>query len=598
MYFLQDFGTKERVAPENLVFTGEQGPWEVVMDLDEIRKKINFDYFRKAPPYASKYLPFMPIKDYANFVSLQEGATPLIQSKSLGKKLGVDLWFKLEPQNPTGSFKDRGSAVDLSVARELGAKAIAVASTGNMAASCSCYAASAQIPCFVFVPEGTPPSKLSQVIAFGGYIVQVKGSYNDAALLAQRVAEELGFYLAGDYAYRVEGAKTAAFEIIDQLFFQPPDAVICPMGCGTNMAAYWKGFSEYQALGFIDRLPRLIGVQANGASSIVQSFQRGSRKIEALKSIDTIASGIAVTNPLDGAKALAAIYDSSGYAIAVSDKEMLEAQYALSKEEGHFVEVSSAASIAALIKFARDGTLRAKKVVCILTGDGLKDPQAILRVAIKPPTITPQVKEFLALYEHKFFDGKSVAFFDRAEVVFGKEPTLEELRAKARHYFNADYSETHLQSMLVIVSKFLKKGKPITFSDFQDIVQSALEMVKKKTVGVFVVEDFEIRTGKDQKPQARVKVRMNGSYNEASATGVGPVDAVINALRTACGEKINFALVGYRVDIRSEGTDAVTNVELKLSKEGIISVGTGASPDIIQASIEAFEEAYNGYYAG
>ncbi len=596
MYLIRDFASKKKVSPSNFVFTGNEGPWEVIMDLDEIRTKINTDYFRKAPPFASKYLPFMPIKDYGNFVSLQEGATPLIQSKSLGKRLAMDLWFKLEPQNPTGSFKDRGSAVDLTMARELGAKAIVVASTGNMAASCSCYAASAQIPCFVFVPEGTPPSKLSQVIAFGGKIVQVKGTYNDAATLAQRVAEELGFYLAGDYAFRVEGAKTAAFEIIDQLFFQPPDAVVIPMGCGTNLTACGKGFREYRDLGLIERLPRLIGVQAAGADSVIRSFEKSTLKIEPLRSIDTIATAIAVSNPLDGSKALAEIYESEGEALRVTDREMLEAQYELSKDEGHFVECSCAASIAALIKLANGGSLAGKRVVCILTGDGLKDPNTILRMAIKPPTIYPEVKEFLSLYKNSFFEGRSVAFFEKNEVVFERSPTEAQLKEKILHYFKASYSEFHLQKMSEIVNRFLLKGKPITFADLQDIVQDALEKVEQKSSEAFLVEDFEIRTGKDTVAEAKVLVRVNGLKKEARATGVGPVDAVINALKAAVGESVVFSLVSYRVGIRSEGTDAVTTVELKLSKEGVVSVGTGASPDIIQASIEAFDVAYNGFY--
>src|SRR3989338_8087777 len=197
MYKLIDFQTKKAVTPKNLVFTGPNGPWEVVMDLAMIQSKLNLDYFKQAPPCLAKYLPLLPIKDHTQFVSLKEMATPLVKAKSLTKKFGIDLYFKLESKNPTGSFKDRGSAVDLTVAKEMGAKGIVLASTGNMAASCSCYAAQAKLPCFVFVPEGVPMAKLAQVIAFGGHIVQVKGSYNDAAKLAEAVAVEKGFYLAG-----------------------------------------------------------------------------------------------------------------------------------------------------------------------------------------------------------------------------------------------------------------------------------------------------------------------------------------------------------------------------------------------------------------
>lgn len=596
MYFLRDAATKRAVTTNSFVYAGAEGPWEVVMDIDQIRSKINADFFRKAPPFASKYLPFMPIKNYSEFVSLDEGATPLIRSKRLGEALGIDLWFKLEPQNPTGSFKDRGSAVDLTIAREVGAKAVTVASTGNMAASCSCYAAAAQIPCFVFVPEGTPQSKLSQVIAFGGKIVQVKGSYNDAARLAQQVAEDLNFYLAGDYAFRVEGQKTAAFEICDQLFFQAPDAVVIPMGCGTNMTAYGKGFAEYRELGFIDRVPQLIGVQASGANAIVRSFERGQKTITPLASINTIASAIAVADPLDGIKALEAIYGSGGRALEVSDEEMYQALYQLSKEEGLFVEASCASAIAALIKLTRDGSWRGKRVVVVLTGDGLKDPSSILKVALKPPTIHPEVGEFLSLFKNRYFEGDSVSFFRKGDVVFEREPTVAKVRERVAHYFRATYADAHLETMRESCSRFLKKGKPVSFADFQDIVQNALEKPAQGGHKVLAVEDFEITTGMDTVPQARVVVRVEGELREERADGVGPVDAVINALRLACRGHSEFKLVGYRVDIRSEGTDAVTTTEMKLTRGAITSVAHGTSPDIIQASIEAFEEAYNGLF--
>jgi threonine synthase len=597
MYYLADFKTKQRVRPSNLVFTGDNHqPWEVIMDFSEITSKVNVDYFRKSPPYVSKYLPFLPVRDYANFVSLGEGATPLIPSSKVGKELGVQLYFKLESQNPTGSFKDRGSAVELTIAKELSVPAIVVASTGNMAASCSCYAAHAQIPCFVFVPEGTPPSKLAQVISYGGRIVQVKGGYGDAAEMAKKVAEALDFYLAGDYAFRVEGHKTAAFELIDQLFFQVPDYVIVPMGCGTNMASYAKGFREYQQMGFIDRLPQLIGVQASGACPIVNSYHQHTYDVQPVSKVESIASAIAINFPLDGVKALEAIYSTDGQALAVTDQEMLAAQYRLSKEEGLFVETSCAASIAALLKMAEQGSLAGKRIVCILTGSGLKDPSPILKVAIKPPTIAPKVDEFLSLYNNSFFEGKSISLVDRESVIFSSEPTLEEVRDKAREFFNASYDVQYLERIKEFINKFLLKGKPITFADFQDIVQDALESLKSKGATVLVVEDFSVETGRNRKSNARVQVAIQNESLSAEAEGVGPVDAVINALRGACGAKINFSLSGYKVDIRSQGTDAVVYVELSLKKEGVVSGGSGTSPDIIQASIEAFQEAYNGFY--
>lgn len=596
MYTLRDFRTKQEVTSNNFVFTGETGPWEVSVDLEYVRSKINKDYFRKSPPFVSKYLPFMPIEDHASFVSLGEGATTLIKSNAIGEQLGIDLYFKLEAQNPTGSFKDRGSAVELTVAKAMGVKAITVASTGNMAASCSCYAAAAKIPCFIFVPEDTPSSKISQAIAYGGRIVQVKGSYNDAAELAQEVAEKLGFYLAGDYAFRTEGQKTAAFELIDQFFYQEPDVVLIPIGCGTNMAAYAKGFEEYKELGFIERIPELIGTQATGASPVVSSFKSGSSEIEPFARADTIAGAIGIADPLDGIKALDAIYKTDGSAVAVTDAEMLSAQYELSRNEGIYVEVSCASTLAALKKLAAKRSFAGKKVVCVLTGAGLKDPTSILKIAMKPPTIYPEVKDFLSLYDQSYFEGRSVSFTSRDKVIFAELPSTNEISAKLREQFEIHCDEEHLGRIHHSIDSFLKKGKPITFSDLQDIIQDVMETPDNKVADVFEVTDFEVQTGKDRKPVAKVTVSIKDEEHRGEADGVGPVDALINALKKACKNSISFALVGYKVDIRSQGTDAVVYVELKLIRDTFVSVGTGTSPDIIQASIEAFEEAYNGFY--
>ena len=566
------------------------------MNLDEVKSKINEEYFHKSPPFVSKYLPLMPISDHEKFISLKEGSTPLIKSKIIGPELGIDLHFKLESQNPTGSFKDRGSAVELTIAKELGVEAITVASTGNMAASCSCYAAAAQLPCFIFVPEDTPASKISQSIAYGGRIVKVKGTYNDAARMARSVAEQLGFYLAGDYAYRVEGHKTAVFELLDQMFFQVPDAIIVPVGCGTNMAAYAKGYREYMELGFVEKMPELVAVQASGASPVVNSFKKNLKHIEAVRSVSTVAGAIGIGDPIDGVKALDAVYSSGGFAAGFSDTEMLEAQYRLSKEEGLFVEASCAASVACLIKDGKNGRYAGKKVVCVLTGGGLKDPTTILKIAIKPPTIYPEVDSFLSLYNAKFFEGKTVSFTEKDKVLFKEEPDLASLKQTILEHFETSWDEDSIKRIQKMIGGFLVKGKPVTFSDLQDAAQDVLETPESSQKEVLKVKDFEVITVKDKKPTAKIEILIDDKEFSGSAEGVGPVDALINALRNAGGENIVFELMDYRVDIRNRGANAVVFAELKLKQNGVISIGTGTSPDIIQASIEAFEQAYNGFH--
>lgn len=596
MYYLRDFVSKELVTPSNLVFTGENTPWEVVMDLDSIKAKLNLDYFRQSPPNLLKYLPLLPIEKQAEFITLREAATPLIKSRKLGKNMGVELYLKIEGKNPTGSFKDRGTAVEISIAREKAAKAIILASTGNMAASCACYAAAAQIPCFILVPEGVPPGKLSQVLAFGGHIVQVKGTYNDAADLAYKIAAEMGFYLAGDYAFRLEGAKTAAFEVIDQMLFQVPDYLAVPIGCGTNIGGYYKGFMDYYRLGLIDRLPRIIGIQATGAQAVVNSFEAKRNSIEILPSVNTLASAICVANPIDGLKALEAINTTNGYAIAVTDNEILAAQHRLAKDEGIFAESSAAATIAGIQKLIDQNKIEAhKKVLCILTGDGLKDPQVVLKAAIKPPTIYPQTKDFFNLYQNGFFDGKNMVFVDKDTVLFAKNPSKTDISRELQNLFSANYGAEYLDKIELSLNKMIQKGRTITISDFQDSIQAVLESPKHAKADVFIVNDFSVDTAKDRPANATVKVTIAGQELTAKASGTGPVDATIKALTYACRETLQFKLVDYKVEIRGQGTDANVYVEMKLQKESSSSLGTGTSPDIIQASIEAFSEAYNGF---
>jgi len=598
MYSLVKFTTKEPVSnDQDYIFTGEDSPWEVVMDMEAIRSQINVGYFRDTPPSIAKYFPFLPIKKRSEFVSLKEGNTPLLRSQKLGKHLGISLYFKLESKNPTGAFKDRGSALEISLVKEWGVKGICVASTGNMAASCACYAASAHIPCFIFVPELTPASKLAQAISYGGRIVQVKGTYNDAASLAEKIARELHFYLAGDYAFRVEGAKTAAFEIIDQLYYHPPHAVIVPIGCGTNIASYLKGFREYRALGLLDTIPRLIGAQAEGASPVVESFRKASRTIEPWKQVSTIASAICIGGPLDGVKALDAIYSTKGEAVSVSETEILEAQFLLAKDEGIFIEPAAATSFAVAKKLAQQGKLIGERVVCVFTGEGLKDPAAILKVALKPPIIQPTVSEFLSLYENSFFEGKTIAIIDGDSPIFEKIPTINDIRKQLHLFTDAQFNEMQLTALQKEVEGFLKKGKVILASDFQDIIQDVLKSLAemaKTAHRVFTVEDFTVCTSRDKQPTASVEVLLHGERLSAESVGVGPVDAVINALRKACGEKIDFSLVNYNVAIRSQGTDAVVVVDISLKRAGKVSVAQSTSPDVIQASINAFERAYNG----
>ena len=313
-------------------------------------------------------------------VTLGEGGTPLIPAPSLSERLGADLHLKFEGMNPTGSFKDRGMTVALSRAVADGSRACVCASTGNTAASASAYAARAGIRCFVVVPAGRIAlGKAVQVLAHGAEIVQVDGNFDEALRLSRRATEELGEIALVNSVNpdRIEGQKTAAFEVCEVLG-RPPDALALPVGNAGNITAYWKGFKEWREAGYSDAAPRMLGFQAEGAAPLVAGHD--------IESPETVASAIRIGSPASKEGALAAARESGGRIESVTDEEILDAQRLLAGEEGVFCEPASAAGIAGFLKLAREGRGPEGTVVSVLTGHGLKDPDAVLsRVELPEP---------------------------------------------------------------------------------------------------------------------------------------------------------------------------------------------------------------------
>ena len=246
---------------------------DVVYNYDFIKRRLNLYALKHSPISALKYLTFYPIINLEKIITLNEGGTPLHHCINLSKKYKLNnLYIKNEGANPTGVFKDRGTLVEITKAQEMGAKAVCFASTGNMAASVAAYCTQAKLPCYVLVPEGTPIGKLAQTLSYGARIIQVRGTYSECAKLAEQMAEKNGFYLAGDYAFRLEGQKSQAYEIAEQLGWRAPDYLVCPAGVGTNISAIWKGFVELHKLELIKKLPKLIAVQPEGCDVIVRAF--------------------------------------------------------------------------------------------------------------------------------------------------------------------------------------------------------------------------------------------------------------------------------------------------------------------------------------
>jgi len=339
-----------------------------------------------------RYREFLPVTDATPLLSLGEGETPLVKSSRLAADLGCsELYFKLEGCNPSGSFKDRGMVMAIAKALEDGSRAIMCASTGNTSASAAAYGAHCDLPTMVLIPKGeVAMGKLAQAMAYGATIVLINGNFDAALALVRDFTAKHEVRLVNSVnPDRIEGQKTAAFEVVDDLG-DAPDYVFIPVGNAGNITAYWKGFKEYKAAGRSKRLPKMMGFQAEGAAPIVKGTP--------IANPQTIASAIRIGNPASWQAALVARDESGGVIDSVTDDEILEAYRIMASREGIFCEPASAASVAGLIKLQRQGLdLAGRQVVCIITGNGLKDPDLAVTSAVSR---TIEVEPTMEALEH------------------------------------------------------------------------------------------------------------------------------------------------------------------------------------------------------
>ncbi|HDT9021428.1 TPA: threonine synthase [Staphylococcus pseudintermedius] len=339
-----------------------------------------------------EYKAFLPVDENTPTVTLNEGHTPLIYCDTMSEMLGIELYVKYEGANPTGSFKDRGMVMAVTKAKEQGKKMVICASTGNTSASAAAYAARAGLKAIVVIPEGKIAlGKLSQAVMYGAEIVSIEGNFDEALEIVKEVAEDGEIELVNSVnPYRIEGQKTSAFEIVEQLADQAPDILAIPVGNAGNITAYWKGFKTYEEK-YQTGLPHMFGFQAAGAAPIVNN--------QVVKNPETIATAIRIGNPASWKQAVQAIEESDGLIEAVTDEEILEAYQLMTSKEGIFSEPASNASIAGLIKLHRQGKLpQGKKVVAVLTGNGLKDPDTAIGLLENPIQAFPNHKESIVQY--------------------------------------------------------------------------------------------------------------------------------------------------------------------------------------------------------
>ena len=335
-----------------------------------------------------EYREYLPITDKTPLITLHEGNTPLIKAEKIGKELGgIELYFKYDGLNPTGSFKDRGMVMAVAKALEEGSKAIMCASTGNTSASAAAYAARSGIQCIVVIPDGNIAlGKLAQALMYGAKVIAIKGNFDEALKAVVDITNKYPITLVNSInPFRLQGQKTSAFEICDTLG-KAPDYLAIPVGNAGNISAYWMGFKEYKENAKVSNLPKMIGFEAEGSAAIVQN--------RVIENPQTLATAIKIGNPASWKLAVNAANESNGFIDSVTDDEILEAYKMLTREEGIFAEPASAASLAGVIKTYKAGKLKkGDVVVSVLTGNGLKDPDNAIKICNAPIKVDNNIEE-------------------------------------------------------------------------------------------------------------------------------------------------------------------------------------------------------------
>lgn len=380
---------------------GTQGTLDVIYDYENLRSKITRDTLKENTEYSLwRYIDILPVDKRPDCLKLQVGWTPLYKAQRLEEELNLEfLYIKDDGRNPTASFKDRASAIGVSKAIELNRAVMCAASTGNAASSLSGFAACAGIPTYIFVPSSAPQAKITQLLIYGSNVILVDGTYDEAFDLCTLAAKEFGWYnrSCGINPYLVEGKKTVSFEIMEQLNWTVPDKIFMSVGDGCCISGAYKGFKEMLTLGLIDKLPKMIGVQAEGSNPVNRAFREGKNYFEYIKP-DTIADSISVGIPRNGLKALRALRESEGAVVDVKDTEIMEAMKVMARHTGVFGEPAGVTGFAGLRKMVGEGKIKNdEKIILIVTGNGLKDIKSAMSSVQMPPAIKPNMEELIKL---------------------------------------------------------------------------------------------------------------------------------------------------------------------------------------------------------
>ncbi|MGQ9788834.1 MAG: threonine synthase [Candidatus Hadarchaeaceae archaeon] len=378
------------------------GPLDVIYDYDKIANSISRRSIANGPPTLWRYKELLPLEDEKLIVDIGAGFTPLLKADRLARKLGLkEVYMKNDSVNPTFSFKDRPSCVAISKALEFGSPAVGCASTGNLSGAVAAHAAKAGLPSFIFIPEGLENSKITQTLSYGANVIKVKGTYDETNRLATEIAltSNIAFANINIRPYYVEGSKSLAFEVCEQLGWRPPEHVVVPIASGALLNAIWRGFKELEKIGLIDGLStRISGAQPEGCSPVIEALLGGSDQIIPVESPKTICKSLAIGDPADGYYALEAIRKTKGSGRAPNDNEIVEGVKLLARAEGIFTEPAGGATVATLKKLVEDGEVdRDEQVVLYITGNGLKTQESLSASLSRIFEIEPLIESFQAL---------------------------------------------------------------------------------------------------------------------------------------------------------------------------------------------------------
>lgn len=519
---------------------------------------VEYNEVRKEIQYPLKDIQTDPLKNHY---------TALRHLTRLSKKYGADLYAKLEFENPTGCFKDRGSYIEVLKALELGVDAICLASTGNMAASVAAYACYFKIPCFVFVPERTPEVKLAQSTIYDATIIKIKGDFKQCELLCREFAKSGNFYLAGDYVFRQEGQKSFSYELKEQGEIDY-DYIFVPVGAGTNFAAIYKGFVELKAAGEIEKIPSFVAVQPEQSSPVVEGIFKKEKVIA--EHCHTMADAVAVGDPFDFYKVYEGIQKTEGLAFTATENELLDSMKEMTVEEGFFTEPSCAIPLACFKNNIEQ--FRGKKCLFVLTGTGLKSSQIVSKYSLSSPVLSPKLERVQQYIDSGFPELQRKSWGQSRDMILG----------------NVNMDDEHSRLYDEYVSGINKKGKTLKEEEIKAL-KSLVYQEEKDLKYPIEVLDYKLTMRMHGLVSAAVKLRLpNGEEIISLDQGVGPMDAVLTAIKAETDAFIPLTVKNHEVEILSPDTDSLVIVTLTLEKEDFTFTSKAASPDTIEALIQAF----------